>query len=88
MPKKEEDEIILLSVSKPLKKKQLDLIHHPQNPKFQKIKNTKRESKKSTKKNILIRNINLFKYYYFILTLIDAITQILLSNKSYFEYKY
>ena len=81
MSKREEGKIIKISYPNKQKKDKLDLIQYHQNQKFKNSKNIERQ-----KKNIINRNINHFKYYYFILVLINAINKILLYNKSYFQY--
>ena len=81
MSKREEDKIIKIYYPNKQKKERLELIQYHQNQKFKNIRNIEIQ-----RKNILIRKINHFKYYYFILILINAINQILLYNKSYFQY--
>ena len=78
MPKKQEIETKKNSFSIQQKRAQLELICHLQN------KNVKSQKQKNIKKNIIIRNMNISKHYFFILILIDIIAQIFLTNKLFF----
>ena len=82
MPKREESKLGKISYpNKQKKEEQLNSAQYHQNLKFKNIKNIK-----SQKKKIITRNINYFKYDYFILILINAINLIFLTDKSYFQY--
>ena len=79
MLKREEDKIRKIFYPNQQKKEQLGLIQYYQNPKFKNRMNIE-----SQKKNIIIRNMNHFKYYYFLFILSGILIN---TNEGICQYK-